>query len=383
MSLSIGITCWPTVGGSGVVATEIGHAMARRGHRVHFICTEAPRRLDRSVENVAFHPVRAPDYPVFPQVPYALALTSAMVSVATREGLDVLHAHYAVPHATSAWMAREVLKDRIRLVTTLHGTDITLVGSDESYLPITRHSIVESDAVTAPSAFLRDETHARFDLSPDAVPIEVIPNFVDARTWRPLDGERRPRLRALFGAQVERTPVLVHVSNFRPVKRVDRVVEVFERVVAARPALLLLVGEGPDRPAIEEDLRRRGLLRRTALVGDQGRTEELLRECAVFLLPSVTESFGLAALEALASGVPVVASAVGGLPEVVRDGQTGFLCPPDDVGGMAARVLALLDAPERHRAMAAAARADAVQRFQAGPAIDRYEAIYERVLAQR
>jgi N-acetyl-alpha-D-glucosaminyl L-malate synthase BshA len=381
LSLSIGITCYPTFGGSGIIATEIGHALAARGHRVHFVCAGLPRRLDVSRENVFFHPVSARDYPVFPQVPYALALTSAMVSVAQSEGLDLLHAHYAVPHATSAWMAREVLDGRIRVVTTLHGTDITLVGADASYLPITRHSIARSDAVTAPSAFLRAETYDRFDIDPDRVPIEVIPNFVDTATWRPRQGRARPLIVELFGS--DDVPVVVHVSNFRALKRVDRVVEIFARVAADRPARLLLVGEGPERAAAEERIAQLGLGDRTVVLDNRDRVEDLLRECDVFLLPSETESFGLAALEALAAGVPVVASAVGGLPEVVRDGETGFLVPADDVAGMAARVALLLDAPERRAEMGRTARADVLARFRAAPMVDLYEALYARVMDRR
>jgi N-acetyl-alpha-D-glucosaminyl L-malate synthase BshA len=369
MPLSIGITCFPTFGGSGIVATEIGLAMARRGHRVHFISTEVPRRLDVDVPNVFFHEVRARDYDVFPQVPYALALTSAIVRVARYEGLDVLHAHYAVPHATSGWMAREVLGGALKVVTTLHGTDITLVGSDDSYLPITRHSIERSDALTAPSEFLRRETLARFDLD---VPIEVIPNFVDTSRLSPVDGPERPRTTALFGSGA---PVLAHVSNFRPLKRVDRVVDVFARVAAARPCRLLLVGDGPERPRIEARVRQLGLQEHVRLVGSSAHFEALLRECAAFVLPSETESFGLAALEALACGVPVVASDVGGLPEVVRHGETGFLLAPDDVDGMAAAVLRALD----DASLGARARADAVARFSPRPILDRYEALYLRL----
>lgn len=355
--MKIGITCYPTFGGSGIVATELGLALARRGHGVHFICTDLPRRLE-PLPHVRFHPVHPKTYPVLPHVPYELALTSAMVSVAQREGLDLLHAHYAVPHATSAWMAREVLgPGGPKVVTTLHGTDITLVGADPSYLPVTRHSIAASDAVTAPSAFLARETRARFDLD---VPITVIPNFVDTDAYRP-------------GTP---TDTIVHVSNFRPVKRVDRVVDVFARVVARRPARLLLVGDGPERPAIEAMLRARSLP--ASIVGDQVDVAAKLRDCAVFLLPSETESFGLAALEALASGVPVVASAVGGLPEVVRHGETGFLVPPDDLDAMAARTVEILDG--RHPGMAATARADAIARFHPDPLVDQYESLFRHLV---
>lgn len=373
MRLSIGVSCHATFGGSGVVATEIGLAMARRGHRVHFFGVEAPWRFDPSADDVFFHEVRPLAYPVLAHTPYALALCSAIVSVASWEGLDVLHAHYAVPHATSAWMAREVLGGGPRLVTTLHGTDITLVGSDPSYLPITRHSILHSDAVTAPSAWLRDQTWARFDLDPERTPIEVVPNFVDPEQYRPLDGTARPHVEALFGDAS--APVVVHVSNFRALKRVDRVVEVFARVARERPCRLVLIGDGPERPAVEAQVRAAGLTDRVRLLGGRERFEALLRECAVFVLPSETEGFGLAALEALASGVPVIASDVGGLPEVVRDGHTGFLVPVDDVAGMAAHLSALLGDPDRCAAIGRAARADALDRFRAEPILDRFEAL--------
>jgi N-acetyl-alpha-D-glucosaminyl L-malate synthase BshA len=382
----IGVTCYPSIGGSGIVATEVGMALARRGHEVHFVCAEIPRRLEPEQPRVHFHPVRAPDHPVFAEVPYALALSSALVSVAQRHDLELLHAHYAVPHATSAWMAREVLRSSgctLRVVSTLHGTDITQLGSDESYLPITRHSLLQSDSVTTPSAWLRDQAHARLQLEPQALPIEVIPNFVDTTTWRPLQGDARPHLVALFGPEGAHVPVLVHVSNFRPVKRAPLVVDVFERVLARTEARLLLVGEGPELPEVEASLRERGLLARARLVGEQRHVQDLLRECAVFLLPSESESFGLAALEALASGVPVVASAAGGLPEVIRDGETGYLVHPQDLSGMASRVLRLLCEPRLRAALGEAARQDVLQRFPAEPVVARYEALYSRLLRAR
>lgn len=374
--LRIGVTCYPTVGGSGIIATEIGLGMARRGHQVHFICAERPRRLGAKVPNVTFHPVHARDYPVFPQVPYSLALASAMVRVSTEIGLDILHTHYAVPHATSAWMARQVLNSCAlradsgpQVVTSLHGTDITLVGADASYLPITRHSVAQSDLVTVPSAFLRDETYARLGLTPADTPVEIIPNFVDIDVYRPLERTR------LIGP-----PVLVHASNFRPVKRVDAVVEIFAKVLANQPARLLLIGDGPDRPRVEAMLARRGLSHLTEMAGKLDHFEDRLRDCAVFLLPSSTESFGLAALEALASGVPVVASAVGGLPEVITDGHNGFLRPPHDINGMAERVGFLLKNEGLRQEMGQQARADVVARFSQSPMLDRYEAAYRRVL---
>ncbi len=379
--LNIGISCYPTVGGSGIVATELGLALARRGHRVHFVSTDVPRRLDRCADNVFFHQVRALDYPVFPQPPYGLALASTMASVATYESLDVLHAHYAVPHAASAWIAREMIGSAApKVVTTLHGTDISLVGADESYLRITRHAILKSDRVTAPSEFLRRETYARLGFTAADAPIEVVANFVDTERFRPPRPDEPSRVAGLFDEDPD-APVLVHVSNFRPIKRVGAVVEVFARVAAVRQVNLLLVGDGPDRPRVEAELRRRGLQRRACLLGRQDRFEALLRGCAAFLLPSESESFGLAALEALASGVPVIGSAVGGVPEVVRDGETGFLLPADDLSGMADRARSLCDDGALRRRMGAAARADTEARFRIDPMVDRYEAIYRGALA--
>ncbi len=381
--LNIGVVCFPTFGGSGIVATEVAAGMARRGHTVHVVSHAVPRRLDQGCESLRFHQVTTRSYPVFPQPQYALALASTLVSVVDYEGIDVLHIHYAVPHATSAWMARAVLGPRApALVTTLHGTDVTLVGNDDSYLPITRHAVAASDAVTTPSVFLRDAAWRNLELDPLATPIEVIPNFVDVDRYAP-DGEAAAaRLAGLWDG--DRTvPVIVHVSNFRPVKRVPRVIELLERVRRTTPARLLLIGDGPERARVESRIRKLGLRDHVRLLGQQERFQPLLSAAAAFVLPSETESFGLAALEALSSGVPVVASRVGGLPEVVRHGETGFLADPEDLDGMAAHLVALVSDPERRRQMGRAAREDALKRFREGPMIDRYEALYRRTLADR
>lgn len=381
MSLSIGVLCYATFGGSGVVATEIGLAMARRGHRVHFIGSEPPFRLGEAASRgeVRFHPVKPLEYPLFPQTPYTLALASKLVEVARGERLDLVHAHYAVPHAAAAWMARDVLGGRLRMVTTLHGTDITLVGTDPAYLPVTRHAMIRSDVLTAPSEFLARETHTRFDLSPERTPIEIVPNFVDTESYRPIDGVRS-RMVELFGPGAAHTPVVVHVSNFRPLKRVDRVVEVFARATARRDAFLLLVGDGPERPRVEAQVAELGLGHRVRLLGAREEVAPLVREGAVFLLPSETESFGLAALEALSSGVPVVAHATGGLPEVVRDGETGFLVPPGDLDAMTERLMLLLGDPELRGQMGRTARADALRRFDLDPLVSRWERLYAGAL---
>lgn len=377
--LNVAITCFPTFGGSGMVATEIGLAMADRGHRVHFIARDLPVRLHGANRKVVFHEVTESDYPALQQSgTYPIALASKMIEVASYERLDILHVHYAVPHATAAWMAREVLGHKApRVVTTLHGTDTTLVGIDPSYLPITRFSITRSDAVTVPSAFLRRATWRGFDI-PESVPIDVITNFVDTARYAPV--RDRACLRALFPALRDHEPVLIHVSNFRPVKRIADVVAIFTEVHRHRPCRLVMVGDGPERSPAERMLREMGLEGRVAFLGKQDRFEELVAASDVFLLPSEQESFGLAALEALSCGIPVVASDLGGIPELVTHGETGFLAPLGDVPAMARHVLTLVEDAERWQGFSHRARAQVLERFQKEPAIDRYEALYRRLL---
>lgn len=385
--LNIGITCYPTFGGSGIIATEIGAELARRGHRVHVISYDMPVRLDRGAENLFFHEVEVREYPLFQHSPYVLALASRLVDVTRWEQLDLLHVHYAIPHATSAFLAQQVLgAEAPKIVTTLHGTDITLVGGDPSFLPITRFSVMKSDLVTVPSDFLREASYDKLDL-PRSMPIEVIPNFVDTVRFAPPEQRDRTRLRPLFfrsGAVGEElgsaARVLLHVSNFRPVKRVLDVIAVFARVVQQTPAVLVLVGDGPDRAAAEAKVRELGLIDRVSFLGKQENFLEWMRHADVFLLPSETESFGLAALEALSCGVPVVASHVGGLPEVVTSGEVGFLHPVGDVDAMAASVLQLLADDALYARMSATARSHAVARWRTGPMVDRYEAEYRRLL---
>jgi L-malate glycosyltransferase len=386
-SLKVGIVCYPTFGGSGVVATEVGLALARRGHRIHVLSYDLPSRLDHFVENVVFHEVATRSYPLLDDGAYTLALASKIVEVCRYEGLDLLHVHYAVPHATSAYLARQILgPEAPRIVTTLHGTDITLVGSDPSFLPITRFSIIESDGVTTPSAYLRQATYDRLEV-PETLPIEVIPNFVDTDRYVPgprrnladLCGQVLPCAPALAA---ERPAVLVHVSNFRPLKRVDDVVRIFAEVHRVRPAVLLLIGDGPERSRAEALTRQLGLHHRVVFVGKMVSFVELLQASDVFLMPSESESFGLAALEALSCGIPVVASDVGGIPEVVTEGEVGFLAPVGDVSKMAERVLQILADPDLGARLSRAARARALQHYGLQPAIDRYEAHYARVLAQ-
>lgn len=398
--LRVIITCFPTYGGSGIVATEIGLGLARRGHEVHFVSAGVPVRLDRAADRVYLHEVTTGEHATLQDTgTYPLALASKLIEVAQFARIDLMHVHYAVPHATAAWMAREVLGPAApRLITTLHGTDITLVAADPSFLPITRFSIERSDAVTTPSAFLRQATLERLAPSRIGAPasgiavrdggaaasagpqIEVIPNFVDTERFAPGLGRDDQRLRTLFPDLEARDTVLCHASNFRPVKRLDDVVAIFAAVAAVRPARLLLVGDGPERSRVEARLRALGLRDRAALVGRQESCADWLRAADLFVLPSETESFGLAALEALSCGVPVLASATGGLGEVVDAGRTGELLPVGDVAAFAAAAIALIDDPARRATMALAARQAAVARFGREPAIDRYLALYARVL---
>lgn len=372
--MKIGITCYPTFGGSGVVATELGHELAKKGHEVHFITYAMPQRLNVFAERVTYHEVTVPSYPLFQYAPYDLALATRMGDVAIHEGLDLIHVHYALPHAISAYLAKEMLKPhRLAVVTTLHGTDITIVGQDQSYLPITRFGIEKSDAVTAVSEYLKRVTVEVFAPTKE---IDVIPNFVDTERWAPKP--KTTRRCGRFGADGRK--VLVHVSNFRPVKRVLDVVEVFDRIRRRVPAVLLMVGDGPDRPAAEALCREKGIAGTVSFLGNMPAVEELMPSGDLYLLPSNSESFGLSALEAQACGVPVLGYAAGGLPEVVVDGRTGYLKSVGDVDGLAEAGTALLLDPARYGEMADEARRNAVERFGVEPMLARYLSVYERVL---
>ncbi|MFN2427454.1 MAG: N-acetyl-alpha-D-glucosaminyl L-malate synthase BshA [Candidatus Binatia bacterium] len=385
--LRIGITCYPTFGGSGVIAAEVGQELARRGHRVHFICQDLPTRLDPHAENVLFHAVQPREYPLFQDQPYALALASRMVEVTEYEGLDVLHVHYAVPHATSAYLARQILGPRApRLVTTLHGTDITLVGNDASYLPITRFSIEQSDAVTAPSNYLVEATRTEIGIG-EGCAIEVIGNFVDTELFKADRGGRDDTLDWIFpdgapgGVPWSECSMLVHVSNFRAVKRIDLVVRAFAAVAATRPAVLVLIGDGPERGPTQALVRSLGLQGRCCFLGNREDCVPVLQAADVFMQASDSESFGLAALEAQACGVPVVSTNVGGVPEVIVDGETGLLAPSGDHEALARAASSILADPSMWSRMSAAARESAARRFALAAAVDRYEACYRRVLA--
>ena len=373
--MKIGITCYPTYGGSGVVATELGKELARRGHQVHFISYALPFRLEGFQENIIFHEVELPDYPLFEVDLYSLSLTSKMVDVVLYDDLDVLHVHYAIPHATSAWNAKQILNEQgrdIKIITTLHGTDITLIGLDPTLLPLVRFSIEKSDGVTAVSRHLREKTLTNFNLERE---IEVIPNFVDVELWKP--GENGV-LRQRFAPGGE--PILVHASNFRPVKRVNDVLSIFQRVREVMPVKLLMIGDGPDRAEAERVCREAGTCDDVFFLGKQNGLHEILPECDLFLMPSQNESFGLSALEAMACGLPVISSSVGGLPELVQHGTTGYISEIGDVDRMSRYVIDLLSDPRKYRRFSDDARKRAVDNFSADDIVPRYEAYYRAVM---
>jgi N-acetyl-alpha-D-glucosaminyl L-malate synthase BshA len=373
--MRIGITCYPTYGGSGALATELALELGRRGHAVHMISYASPFRLRNFAENVFFHEVDVGGaYPLLEYFPYSLALAVKQHEVALRENLEVLHVHYAIPHASAAFLAREMLEPDhpIKVITTLHGTDITLVGQAKSFFTVTKFSIERSDAVTAVSKYLRDETYRAFGCTDCG--IEVIPNFVNLEEYHPSTDEG---CRSALGPPNVR--VLMHISNFRPVKRVRDVVQAFARVRAALPAVLVFVGDGPERPVAEELVADLGLTRDVRFLGKVDAVADLLRCADLFLLPSESESFGLAALEALACGVPVIGTNVGGLPEVVPP-EAGALVGLGDVDGMAAGALDLLGSETRYQAARSAA-VRAAQRYSAERIVPLYESLYRRVLS--
>jgi len=374
----VGIVCYASVGGSGVVATELAHALAQRGHDVHLISGDLPFRWRWATRGLTFERVETPSYPLFREPQYLLALTNTLVQVSRRHKLDIIHAHYAVPHATAAYLAHRILTDDVarapKTVTTLHGTDITLVGSDPSYADVVAFSIEASHGITAVSESLKRDTETALAIRRD---IRVIPNFLDCETWsRSPDAALRTRLCPPDDCQ----GVVVHVSNFRPVKRVELVLEIFRRIRRSVGARLVMIGDGPDRLAVERQAADYGLTDVVDFVGEQQDLVPWLSTADLFLLPSSQESFGLAALEAMSCGVPVVASRVGGLPEVIVDGVTGFICDPDDVPGMAERGISLLTDPARRSEIGAAAARDVRNRFSADTIVPKYEAFYEEVL---
>ena len=374
--MNIGITVYPTYGGSGIVGSELGKELAERGHTVHFISSALPTRLTELNERVRFHEVEMMSYPLFEHQPYTLALATKMATVAEEENLDLLHVHYAIPHSISAILARESLKPNRRLpvVTTLHGTDITLVGADRSYLPITRYGIEQSDGVTAISHYLKKATKETFHFDD----IVVIPNFVCQHDYK-----RQPVSSLKESLSPHGEPLLVHVSNFRPVKRPVDCVEIFARVLKQGiKARLVMVGDGSERTNAEHRARCLGIYEQCSFVGKQPRIVDYLSVSDVLLLPSEQESFGLAALEAMACEVPVIASRVGGIPEVVTDGDTGFLSEVGNVDKMSIDAARLLADPELRLDMGRRARESAISRYRTDVVIPQYIAYYEQVIAK-
>ena len=370
--MNIGITCYPTYGGSGVVATELGKALAERGHHIHFISYAIPMRLDGYRGNILFHEVEISSYPLFDFPMYTLALASKMVEVTQFEKLDILHCHYAIPHAASAFLAKQMLpRDNVRIITTLHGTDITLVGLEPSFLPVLKLSIEKSDGVTAVSRFLKEKTLTNYGIQKD---IEVIPNFVDVNKYarRP-----NPELRAQCSPHGEK--VIVHTSNFRPVKRVPDVVKIFHEVLQKIPSKLFLIGDGPERSICEHMARDLGIAQHVKFLGKQTDFVNILATADLFLMPSQSESFGLSALEAMSCEVPVVSSSVGGLPELVVHGQTGYIAEIGDISRMARYAIELLSTPAKHEAFARASR-ERAKEFEMSKIVGLYEAYYEQVL---
>jgi N-acetyl-alpha-D-glucosaminyl L-malate synthase BshA len=377
--MKIGITCYPTYGGSGVVATELGIELAQRGHEVHFITYSPPFRLTEPQPNIYYHEVEVSHYPLFDYPPYDLALATRMAEVAEIYELDLLHVHYAIPHSVSAYLAKQMLatkrdkRRRLPFVTTLHGTDITLVGQDRSYLPITRFSIEQSDGVTAISKYLRERTLREFDI-PNC--IQVIYNFVNCDVYR-RDPEAAQR-RAEYASGGER--ILVHLSNFRPVKRIGDVMEIFDRVQKKIPSRLLLIGDGPERSKAEWLARKKGIQDRVVFLGKQDRIHEKLAVADVMLLPSELESFGLAALEAMACEVVPITTRVGGIPEVIEHGTSGFLAEVGDIDAMAGYATELLQDESKLRTIGKQAQHAAQSHFCSDKIIPQYEDFYRRVL---
>lgn len=374
--MKIGILCYPTFGGSGVVATELGKALAAKGHQVHFITYSQPVRLEHFSENVSYHEVSVVDYPLFEYAPYETALTSKLVDVALFEKLDIIHVHYAIPHASVAYMAKQILKDQgmhVPFVTTLHGTDITLVGKNPSYSPVVTFAINQSDAVTSVSKSLSDETYSFFKVNKK---IEVIPNFIDLERF---SKQRKEHFRKAIAPDNEK--LIVHASNFRAVKRVGDVIKVFSRVVQKIPSKLILIGDGPERVNIERECRETNFGDHIRFLGKQEAVEEILSICDLFVLPSETESFGLAALEAMACQVPVITTNTGGSPELNVQGVTGFMSNVGDVDDMAKNSIYVLEDAERLKKFKKQAL-DHARTYDIKNIMPKYEKVYEEVLSK-
>ena len=373
--MKIGITCYPTYGGSGVIATELGKELAIRGHEVHFISYALPFRLTKYIQNIFFHEVEISNYPLFEFPLYSLSLSSKMVEVDDFENLDLLHVHYAIPHATSAYLAKQIAKNKhLKITTTLHGTDITLVGLEPSFLPLVKFSIEESDGVTAVSRFLKEKTITNYSIEKD---IEVIPNFVDTEIFKRIPEERCESKKhiAPHGEKI-----LVHTSNFRPVKRVPDTIKIFNIVQKEIPSKLLLVGDGPDRYECERLVRELNLTENVKFLGKQDGLVEILSASDVFLIPSQSESFGLAALEAMSCGLPVVSSSVGGLPELVKHNECGFIAEIGDVERMAKYTIDLLTNDKKYELFSENARKRVLEKFDKSKVVPLYEEHYKSII---
>lgn len=372
--MNIGIVCYPTFGGSGVVATELAKGLAQRDHKIHILSYARPARLDTFQTNISYHEVNINSYPLFEYPPYDLALANQMANMIEFEGIDVLHVHYAIPHATSAFLAKQILGERaadIPIITTLHGTDITLVGSDASYKSVVDFSINQSDGVTAVSEYLKEETYKRFDIQKD---IEVIPNFIDLDRFKKSNKSHFKKAICPNGEKI-----VVHVSNFREVKRVPEVISVFDQILKNDiKAKLLLVGDGPDRQRAERRCRELNMCDEVRFLGKQENVEEILSIADLFLIPSGSETFGLAALEAMSCSVPVISSNIGGLPEVNIHGETGYLCDLDDIECMARHAVDILKDEEHHEELSKNARKQA-ERFEMSNIVTRYEEYYKKI----
>ncbi|MEI7483725.1 MAG: N-acetyl-alpha-D-glucosaminyl L-malate synthase BshA [Ignavibacteriota bacterium] len=380
--MKIGITCYPTYGGSGVVATELGKTLALKGHEVHFISYAMPTRLSSYIGNIFYHEVEMYSYPLFEFPLYSIALSSKMVEVVKFNDLDLIHAHYAIPHATSAYLAREILKNErknskdIKVITTLHGTDITLVGLEPSFLSTMKFSIEQSDGVTAVSQFLKDKTMSTYKIEKD---IEVIPNFIDTDKYRRNPEEKTGCFRKNFADPKEK--VLIHVSNFRPVKRVPDVIKIFALVREKIPSRLILVGDGPERSECERLCRELGIMEHVKFMGKQDSLPEILSIADLFLMPSQQESFGLSALEAMSCGVPVISSSVGGLPELNLHGETGYIAEFGDVERMARYAVELFSEEKKYKLFQKNAR-ERAEFFNEDKIIGYYEEFYDKILGK-
>ena len=375
--MKIGITCYPTYGGSGVVATELGKALAELNHEIHFISYAMPHRLSRFTENVFFHEVEMSNYPLFEHSLYTLSLTSKMVEVAEFENLDILHVHYAIPHAMSGYLAKEVLKKNnrdLKLITTLHGTDITLVGLEPSFLPLVKFSIEQSDGVTAVSRFLKEKTLTNYHIEKD---IEVIHNFIDTELYKPVCNCQFKEHAAPNGEKI-----LMHTSNFRKVKRVQDTIHILSKVKEALPAKLVLIGDGPERSECERIARELKLEKDVIFLGKQDGINEILSTADIFLLPSQSESFGLAALEAMACGIPVISSSVGGIPELVIHNETGYIAEIGDVDRMAKYAIDLLTNERKYAKFSENSRIRSVEVFETNIIVPQYVEYYEKILNQ-